>query len=339
MDLTKFPSRSSGENVLKYFAFIVLLIAGAFLIVFFITVQTELNAPLDNFAGTIVTLEKGENASSLIRKLKEHGIVRHPMIVKLYLKLTQKDKKLKPATVSIEPSDTLINLVNKIILYKEKPIKVVIYEGMDSFEIADTLESLGITNSTAFLKGVFRRNSLEGYLFPDTYYFIKGTEASEIINTMIANFYRKAAPVLKKSKILSPYKTLIVASLVQKETYVKEEMPLVASVIYNRLRSGMPLQIDPTVIYAYKLKSMKNLKFVPKPRHLKIESPYNTYKIKGLPPTPICNPGLDAIKAAVFPAKTNYLYFVAKGDGTHYFSKTLAEHQRAIRKYLIGRHR
>ena len=338
--MTKSPSRYSGENVLKTFLTVTLLLTlTTATIICFLFVELELNSPLDRFSGTVVTISKGENARALASKLKKAGIIKHPAILLAYLRLSGKDKRLKPASIAVEPNNTVLDLVEKIINYREKPIKVVIYEGMDSFEIAEALDKLGIAKQSELLKLVFDTEGkpLEGYLFPDTYYFIPDTPAEKIIESMVSNFYRKALPVLKKSHILSPYETLIVASLIQKETYLPQEMPLIASVIYNRLKRRMPLQIDPTVIYAYKVKEHKNLFFIPKPKHLKIESPYNTYRVVGLPPTPICNPGLDAIRAAVYPAKTDYLYFVSKRDGSHYFSKTLREHINAIRRFLKKR--
>ena len=137
-----------------------------------------------------------------------------------------------------------------------------------------------------------------------------------------------------KSGSLSPYKILVLASIIEKETGAGHERPLISAVFHNRLKRKMPLASDPTVIYGIS-DFDGNLKRI----HLRTKTPYNTYKIRGLPPTPIANPGMKSINAAISPAKVNFLYFVSKGDGTHFFSKDYKTHNRAVYKYQILRHR
>ncbi len=195
-------------------------------------------------------------------------------------------------------------------------------EGLDSLSHdAEFIHSLGINV-----------NSLEGFLFPDTYIFYRSEDPGKVIKNMVFNLFSilKPASRISDSRIVihsmefNPYEILTIASLVEKEAMVDREKPIIASVIYNRLKKRIRLQIDATVLYALGYH---------KPRvyykDLKIDSPYNTYKNKGLPPGPIANPGYQAIIAAMHPAKTDYLYYVATGKGDHIFTKTLSEHNRA----------
>jgi UPF0755 protein len=174
----------------------------------------------------------------------------------------------------------------------------------------------------------------EGLFYPDTYKYTYGTTDVDILKISYHLMQQKLQSIWPNRAPDLPYKTqyeaLIVASLIEKEAKHPEDRPLIASVIVNRLQKNMPLQIDATVIYA----RGANYRVVIKAKDLKSESPYNTYKHKGLPPTPICMPSFASIQAALHPATTNNLYYVAKGDGKHIFSETLAEHHAAVKKYL-----
>ena len=224
----------------------------------------------------------------------------------------------------------------KIYLYK-----VVIPEGLNIYEIARILfKRKVINNKEAFIKFCFNKNiikkflnngfSMEGYLFPDTYNFYKNEKISKIVKIMNDNFIKKVLPVIKKSNIyLTVNEIVILASIIQKETYKKDEMPVIASVFFNRMKRGMKLQSDPTIIYGL----WKNFRGYLTKKDIKLYTAYNTYLNYGLPPTPISNPGLSAIKAVLHPAKTNFLYFVSTGKGSHAFAKTYAEHRRNIKLY------
>ncbi len=321
-----FGGRDSRFNLVFGFSIILFLFVVSFsLFRFFIL----LKAPL--LREGVLTIKEGESASSVIKRIATGNRSLY-VAAKIYLILTHKDKRLRPCSIKFSQNDNFLTIINKIIRYKEPLIKVVIFEGMDAFEIAKLLKILNVKNSERFLDEVLDLR-LEGFLFPDTYYINKNTPVISLISMATRNFKLKAESILKKARVLSFYETLILASIIQKETYVKEEMPLIAGVFYNRLKRGMPLQADPTVIYALKLIKHKNIDRKLTKKDLEIASPYNTYRYKGLPPTPICNPGIDAIKAAVYPAKTDYLYFVSKGDGTHAFAKTLKEHNLNVKKY------
>ena len=171
----------------------------------------------------------------------------------------------------------------------------------------------------------------EGFIFPETYSFSRPVTAHEIVERIVEEGRKRLDERLKGWKErgqqlgFNPYQVLVLASIIEKETGKPEERGVISSVFHNRLRIAMPLQSDPTVIYG-----IQNFDGNLTKEHLKTPGPYNTYLNTGLPPTPICNPGLDAIKAAVYPEDTDYLYFVGKGDGSHQFSATYKEHQRAV---------
>jgi len=177
-----------------------------------------------------------------------------------------------------------------------------------------------------------KKNNLEGYLFPDTYYPGSDSGPDKIVQMMLQNFEqvmeRNDYISKARSKGLNLNEAVTVASMVEREARVESERPIIAGVIYNRLKAGMPLQIDATVQYALGKQKEKLLY-----KDLEINSPYNTYKISGLPPGPIANPGWPSLKAAIEPEKNNYLYYCAKPDGSHAFSRTLAEHNRNVQRY------
>jgi UPF0755 protein len=175
---------------------------------------------------------------------------------------------------------------------------------------------------------------LEGYLFPETYHFPKGAAAAEILNGMVSQFKEAFGPDERRRAAeigMTPREVVILASLIEKETSRIEEKPLVSAVFQNRLRIGMKLDCDPTIIYA--LKRAGPFEGPLRTKDLKFDSPYNTYLYRGLPPGPICNPGRVSIKAALFPASADFLYFVADRNGGHVFSRTIREHQAAVRDY------
>ncbi|AAC06941.1 endolytic transglycosylase MltG [Aquifex aeolicus] len=229
---------------------------------------------------------------------------------------------------------------------KAKLYKVTVKEGYDVFDIAKVLEENGICKEEDFLKYALSEEvarkynlsvpSMEGFLFPDTYYLSRNMHPLKVIDIMYKNFLEKTEEMRMelRKKHISLETWVTVASMVEKETHLDEEKPLIAAVIYNRLKKGMKLQIDPTVIYVAKRRGIwkgelyKSL--------YKIDDPYNTYMYYGLPPGPISNPGLSSLRAALYPAKVNYLYFVAKpGYKGHLFAETYLEHLRNMRR--VGR--
>ena len=217
---------------------------------------------------------------------------------------------------------------------------VTIPEGLNRKQIGELLGREGLVNKGEFLSlsgdpdiaasyGI-SGPSLEGYLYPDTYQFGLGQPAMSVIDVMVKRFWEIVGPLREEAKQLGlkEEEVVILASIVEKETGRAEERPIIASVFVNRLKKKMRLESDPTVIYG-----LDDFNGNLTRKDLSRPTPYNTYVIRGLPPGPIANPGRKAIKAVLYPAKTDYLYFVSKNDGSHYFSKTLSEHNRAVRIY------
>jgi len=210
------------------------------------------------------------------------------------------------------------------------------------YQAAELLEQKGYFKGAGFLEKCRDRGllvnlglegtSVEGYLFPATYNLSRSGNEEQLIGQMVAQFEKKYAELTTKnhgSAGLSRHAVVTLASLIEKEAVSSEEKPLISSVFHNRLRIGMPLQSDPTAVYGVRAFAGRVTK-----ADIERPSPYNTYLVKGLPPGPIGNPGADALQAALHPATTQYLYFVARQDGTHQFSRTLEEHNRAVSKYL-----
>lgn len=221
--------------------------------------------------------------------------------------------------------------------------QVTIPEGSNVFDIAKLVEAAGVGTAPEFLKKALARPSfdldasaegLEGYLFPATYRFTKGTTSTQLIQMMTTRFRRAWAELAPGSANIR--QTVILASLIEEEAAAPSDRPLISSVFENRLKKGMTLDCDPTVVYAALLENKYRGTIYRS--DLDRLSPYNTYKNPGLPPGPISNPGMESLKAALHPAQTEYLFFVAKADGsgTHIFSKTMAEHNRAVLEYRRG---
>lgn len=217
---------------------------------------------------------------------------------------------------------------------------VRIVEGYNLIQIAEAFAKQGIVNKEEFLKIAgdaetaknfgFDSPSLEGFLFPDTYRFAKGLPAITVINAMVTRFFEMVKPLSNNPYPLDMKLEEIVtlASMVEKETAQAEERPVIAGVFINRLKKKMPLASDPTVIYG-----LDDFDGNLRKKDLLTHTPYNTYRNRGLPPGPIASPGIEAIRAAAFPQETDYLYFVSKNDGTHYFSKSYDEHLTAVNLY------
>jgi UPF0755 protein len=233
-------------------------------------------------------------------------------------------------------------ILKKLVAGDVDYLKFSLPEGYSIYQAAELLEQKGYfkrseflakCRDTAFLARLgLRESSVEGYLYPATYNLSRGGSVEQLIAQMVAQFEKEYAELTTGgggTGGLSRHEVVALASLIEKEAISSEEKPLISSVFHNRLRIGMPMQSDPTAVYGVRA-------FAGKVTRADIDrsSPYNTYLIKGLPPGPIGNPGTDALEAALHPVATQYLYFVARQDGTHQFSRTLEEHNRAVHRYL-----
>ena len=290
--------------------------------------------------GASVVVREGDGVAEIARRLETAGVVRSALLLRARSRLTGRDRTIQPGTYRFETATDMGTLLERLAGGVE-PVEVTIPEGLTVREIADLLAARGLGGTESFrclasdpdflLAAGVPGPQLEGYLFPDTYRFVPQVDASEILETMVRRFhdrfdadrYRRAA-----ARRLSVNQVITLASIIEKETGKASERPLIAAVFANRLRIGMPLQSDPTVIYAIP-EFDGNLTRADLAR----PSPYNTYVTGGLPPGPIANPGLAAIDAALAPADSLALYFVSRNDGSHEFSATLAEHNRAVARY------
>lgn len=299
--------------------------------------------------GETITVLIPEHASSrdVAKILHARGLIKSPQAFTLYTRWRGVDGRLKAGEYKFQPPLSVPEIVHQLIRGQpEETVKVTVPEGYTVEQIAGLLAEKGIVSKEAFLaeaeRGSFGYSflaglpagpgRLEGCLFPDTYYLSKNISAHEVINLMLGRFQQEIASLnyVRRAEQagLTLREAVIIASLVEREAKVDEERPVIAGVILNRLRIGMPLQVDATVQYALG-GHRPQLTY----QDLEVDSPYNTYKITGLPPGPIASPGRASLLAVVNPEQTNYLYYVAKPDGTHAFARTLAEHNANKCKY------
>lgn len=303
------------------------------------------NKPVQLSAPTIeVDLKSGSSLRSVAQQLVEHRVLSEPWSFVLLVRAFGKAGEIKAGNYLIEDGVTPYQL---FIIFTEGSTKfssITFIEGWTFSQMRNALNThdevkhmtMAYTDREILQAIGAKETFAEGLFFPDTYHFSKGMSDKEILKrayesmqTNLAQAWEKRAPDLP---YVSPYEALIMASIVEKETGKASERAMIAGVFLNRLRIGMRLQTDPTVIYGIGDAFDGNLR----KRDLQKDTPYNTYTRPGLPPTPIAMPGRAAIEAALHPAKTKALYFVGKGDGSHVFSSSLLEHNRAVNHYQLG---
>ncbi len=277
-----------------------------------------LSAPKDFPSGKAIVIEKGAGLAEISNQLKKEGIVRSKYAFALYARAFNKSKKIKYGKYLFNEPVSVFALTGRLANgeFGFKPIKVTVTEGLTAKEIDELFGGFENFDKEEFLE---KTANLEGYLFPDTYLFLPFAETEQIIGTMTDNFKNKAGDIGKD--------IVIMASLIEKEVPDSGDRKIVSGILWKRLELGMALQVD--AVFPYITGSRKVLL-----DDLKIDSPYNTYLHKGLPPGPISNPGLDAIEAAKNPQETSYLYYLSSQDGKTHFAKTFAEHLRNKEKYL-----
>lgn len=292
-----------------------------------------------------IHVEQGDSLATVARKLSEQQIIANGRLFTLWARLVGADKKLHLGFYRFETPLPAAQVLERIVTGKGTLLSITIPEGLTIKEIAELLAKAGFADKEKFLAATqdeelltslnLHGKSLEGYLFPSTYYFAPGTPERKIVVVLVEQFRRASRPLLERideSIRMTSHELITLASIIEKETGVEAERTLVAAVFHNRLKRGMPLQSDPTVIYG-----IKDFNGNLTRKDLQEYTPYNTYRIPALPPGPICNPGLASIKAALYPADDPSLYFVSKNDGTHQFSPDLATHNQAVRTYQLLR--
>ena len=294
-------------------------------------------------SGRIFTIESGSNIKTIAQQLSLEKIIDDPWLFILLAKLKGVETRVRAGEYRLQQSQSPSDLLRLFTKGQSIQYSFTIIEGWAFRQLLRELQQQATIRNTLEGKSDdeimtalgYQGQHPEGLFFPDTYSFPKGTtdidflrRAYQLMQTHLQREWDNRAPNLP---ITTSYEALILASIIEKETGAAYERPLIASVFSQRLRKNMRLQTDPTVIYGLGESFDGDIRF----RDLKKDTPYNTYLHKGLTPTPIALPGLDAIKAALHPADGEALFFVAKGDGTHYFSKTLKEHNKAVSKYQL----
>lgn len=293
-----------------------------------------------------VKIPEGSTYSQGINILKEQGIIKNELILLLLGRITMTDRKLMAGYYNLNSSMSHWDVFD--ILRKGKIIQftITIPDGSTLEDIRLKFKGTGLIddNSWQLVKDKDFLNSLnidapslEGYIYPDTYNFAKGTGAKDIFRIMLQRLRENFDQSLRdraEELGMSEREVLTLASIIEKEAVFNRERPLISAVYHNRLKKKMRLQADPTVVYGIKKTQDKITR-----TDLKRDTPYNTYVVSGLPPGPIASPGIKSIKAALFPADVDYLYFVSKNNGTHYFSRTGKEHMKAVMLYQRGNNR
>jgi UPF0755 protein len=285
----------------------------------------------------LVPIKRGESLGSAARQLHRAGIIRNPFAFILYAEISGQATRLKPGDYAFVGGETVPEVLRHLVNGDFMVITVTIPEGITVHQIGERLQASGLVCDNLFddaaLNGPIPQAlglgilGAEGLLFPATYRFSPRAGVDEILEAMLARFYSLLTPQVEERMFalgLDARRLATMASIIEKEAKMPGERQLIASVFYNRLRLSMPLQSDPTAQYNYQGEVERAAVAVRAP------SAFNTYTISDLPPGPIANPGLDSIEAALYPAHTDYLYFVARKDGTHIFSHSFQEHLRAI---------
>ena len=298
--------------------------------------------PGDGKNTRIFDFAEGYSFRKFAGELESSGIISSARLFVIYARIRSADARVKAGSYQFSDGLSPAEILRRMVAGEIFAYRFAVPEGYSMYQIAELMESRGLFKKEAFLKQCVNREipkdlgihgkSVEGYLFPSTYNIPPGMDEEGVIRMMVGQFEKvyglKFADRVEALGI-SRSSVVTLASIIEKEAVSPAERPLIASVFRNRINRRMPLQSDPTAVYGVRSFPGKVTK-----HDIMRRSPYNTYVIKGLPPGPIGNPGSEAIEAVLAPASTNYLYFVAKKDGSHFFSATLEEHNRAVRKYL-----
>jgi len=280
-----------------------------------------------------VDIPSGLSTRAIGDRLVAAGVVRDSLTFRAALWRSGRDTRLKAGEYHFSESMTPVAVIDKLARGDVFVVHVTFPEGLNVFEMAKIFESKGFGSAKSFVEAGKR---LEGFLFPETYALSRHTDAAKLVQQMKEAFERALTPEMRaaaEARGLTIQQLVTLASIVEKETGNPSERPIVASVYENRLRIGMALQCDPTVIYALELAGRYDGNI--HRDDLQFDSPYNTYRYPGLPPGPIASPGRASLDAVVHPMDTEFLFFVSKNDGSHEFAKTLAEHTRNVQRYQV----
>ncbi len=310
----------------------------------------ELHAPVVHArAEEYIEVPRGSTPDEIISSLASHGVIRRSWLLRLYLRVSGAGPRLKAGEYRFPSPISALGVVRKLEEGQQRLSRLTIVEGWTRWDIAahlaripdlklaSTDEALALMNDTSAIRDLDpEARNLEGYLYPDTYSFPPNTDAREVIATIVRRFRQAWDAARAKGEVLvtrSPREIVTVASLIETEAKLPDERPLVASVIYNRLKVGMALGVDSTVIYASKLAGKWRNDGKVYLSDVERDSPYNTRKVRGLPPGPIASPGARSLEAALNPAQTDYLYYVrepSRNDGAHNFYNNAADFEGGV---------
>ena len=324
--------------------FILLSIAGT------VTIYLNLKHYAEQPAGrhpekVVITIPAGQSLKATAETLFKNKIITSAFKFNMVARLKGYDKRLKAGEYALSATMPPIQIMEKLVKGEVELYKLTVPEGLNIYQIANLVAQAGFAQASSFIEAatdadLARKNGInaktfEGYLFPETYYFPKKVSSETIISTMVKRFWNVFNSSWKERADqlgFSIHQIVTLASIIEKETGAPFERPVISSVFHNRLKRKMRLESDPTVIYG-----LKNFDGNLKRTHLETPTPYNTYKIGGLPVGPIANPGAKSLEAALYPADTKFIYFVSKKNKTHQFSTNLKDHNQAVRKYQLRR--
>ncbi|XPF95338.1 endolytic transglycosylase MltG [Colwellia sp. RE-S-Sl-9] len=330
--------------MLKKLVFSAILILILLPVALYSYINHEVHKKIPLLEPELITINKGTTISSFSRELVKKGWIETNFWLKAYIKLTPELSALKQGSFLIPTGINYVDLITLLVKGKEHQFAITFIEGStlkdwlialaNDKNLTQKTSDLSVNNVAEYL-GVEHQNA-EGLFFPDTYFFTSGTSTLEILRRANKRMTKELESLWNERDPDLPYENayeaLIMASIIEKESALQSEHPVISSVFINRLNKKMRLQTDPTVIYGLGDRYKGDIKRV----HLREKTAYNTYRIHGLPPTPIAMPGKLALKAAMHPDTTDYLYFVSDGYGKHVFSKTLKEHNKAVAEYLLA---
>jgi UPF0755 protein len=289
----------------------------------------------------VITIPEGSTFQQVARLLERERLIKSRMAFVLFARSQSADRKIQAGEYELNPAMVPAEILSKLLSGQVTLHPITIPEGLTMMQIADLFAQQGLADrdelmrllkDRAFIASLgIKADSLEGYLYPDTYKFPKSVKAKEVVATMVEHLrrvYDLDLEVRAQELKMTQHEVLTLASVIEKETGSNGEREEISAVFHNRLKKHIPLQSDPTVIYG-----LPNFDGNIHKKDLSIQSPYNTYRNAGLPPGPIANPGIRSIRAALYPSGSRALYFVSRNDGTHQFSATLMEHNQAVEKY------
>jgi len=297
-------------------------------------------------AEVVFDVPNGSSFSRISSRLKAQGLIHDDKLLNLFARFTGYATKIKTGEYLLHTHMRPRDILSVITSGQSITYSLVVPEGYNVYEIRDAFNLLLPNKGTEFFNVVHDKNkvkkllgresySLEGYLFPDTYIVTKYTPAEAVVDNMFAKFQQVIQEVRKNAPLqMSVQDQVTLASVIEKETGAPEERPMIASVFHNRLRKGMRLESDPTILYGLLVTTNEAKKNITR-ADIRAPTPFNTYTVKALPAGPIANPGRDALRAAVDPATSEYFFFVSRNDGTHVFTPTYKEHKAAVKRYQL----